>query len=410
MGADAISITEARRIAVAAQGLATARPPAAAPRHVRATVARLGVVQLDAINVVDRTQHIVLFSRVGAFRRDRFTALSQPGGPLFEYWGHMASVQSVEHHPLLRWRMAQANPYGDTPARQRWWEDWSAEHGAYLESVHAEVAERGPITAGQLLDPQRRDGTWWDRRGLGRQALEWLFAKGRVAAWRTPSFERVYDLPERVLPATVLATPTPSVEEAHRELLRVAASALGVATVADLADHHRLSTAQARPRVAELVEEGALRPVRVEGWRDPAFLAPDAWPPARRTRRHATLLSPFDSLVWFRARASRLFAFDYRIEVYVPAPRRRFGYYVLPLLVGDELRARFDVKADRAAGALFVRGSFAERDADHAALAAAALEELDELARWQGLERIEVADRGDLAPALQAAAAPARKR
>jgi len=264
------------------------------------------------------------------------------------------------------------------------------------------VAERGPLTAGQLTDPRRQDGEWWDRRSVGRQALEWLFYRGDVVGWRTPSFERVYDLPERVLPAEVLAAPTPSPEEAHRQLLLLAARSHGVGTVRDLADYYRLRPSQARPLVAELVEAGALVEVRVEGWGEPGYVLPGVRP-RRPTRRHATLLSPFDPLVWERARTSRIFGFDYRIEVYTPEPKRIYGYYVLPLLLGDELVGRVDLKADRKASVLRVPAAHHEAGSDPATVADAAAEELDWLRDWLGLDRVEVGRRGNLATALRRA-------
>jgi uncharacterized protein YcaQ len=362
-------------------------------------VRTVDVLQLDAINVVARTQFLVPFSRLGAYDPELLHRMSGPGGELFEFWGHAASLLPVDSHPLYRWRMAEhrdgeGSSYADR--RRAWYEA----HADYVAAVLDEVRDRGPLAASALSDPRRRQGDWWERRSEGRQALEVLFAQGRLAGWRTRSFERVYDLPERVIPAAVLDQPTPPADEAQRRLLLRAARALGVATVADLADYHHLRPRPAAARVAELVEDGDLVAVAVEGWREPGYALPGAQP--RRPRRdHATLLSPFDSLIWDRRRTMRLFGFEYRIEVYVPQPARRYGYYVLPLLLGDSLVARLDLKADRAASALRVAGAHLDPAADAATVAPAAAREVDALRAWLSLERVTVIANGDLAPALE---------
>jgi uncharacterized protein YcaQ len=390
-------------LAIAAQGLDRARRSGNASRaRVRSAVERLGVLQLDAVNVLARTQYLVLFARLGPFDRDHLHRLAGRGGPLFEYWGHMASVQPVALHPLLRWRMDRGGSYGERPAHASRIAAWASEHADYIDAVLAEVADRGPLSAGMLDEPRRRDGEWWDRRSVGRQALEHLFERGQLAAWRTPSFERVYDLPERTLPPEVLAAPTPTVEDAQRALLRGAADALGVATVRDLADYFRIRTAEATPAVRELVESGELVTVDVEGWSEPAYVRPGV-APTRPRRTHAMLLSPFDSLVWDRSRTERLFGFTYRIEIYTPATKRRYGYYVLPVLLGDQLVGRLDLKADRQLGALRVLASHAEPGVDHDEAATAIASELETMSTWLGADRIVVTDRGDLAPALASA-------
>lgn len=402
---DTLSAREARRLAIAAQGLDRARRPGNASRaRVHAAVERLGVLQLDAVNVLARTQYLVLFARCGPFDRDHLHRLAGPRGPLFEYWGHMASVQPVALHPLLRWRMALGGSYGERPAHAARIATWATEHAAYIQAVLAEVAERGPLTAGELDDPRRRDGEWWDRRSVGRQALEYLFERGQVAAWRTPSFERVYDLPERTLPPEVLAAPTPSADDAKRALLGRAADALGVATVRDLADYFRIRGSEAKAGVHELVEAGELARVDVEGWSEPGYVRPGA-APTRPRRRHATLLSPFDSLIWDRARTERVFDFSYRIEIYTPASKRRYGYYVLPVLLGDELVGRLDLKTDRKLGALQVLAAHAEPGVDLSDAAAAIAPELGTMSAWLGADCVLVADRGELAPALTSAVA-----
>ncbi len=400
---DTLSAREARRLAIAAQGLDRARRSGNATRaRVHAAVERLGVLQLDAVNVVARTQYLVLFARLGPFDRDHLHRLAGRRGPLFEYWGHMASVQPVALHPLLRWRMERGGSYGEQPAHAARVATWAREHADYIDSVLTEVDERGPLSAAMLNEPRRRDGEWWDRRSVGRQALEHLFERGQLAAWRTPSFERVYDLPERTLPPEVLAAPTPTAEDAQRALLSLAADALGVATVRDLADYFRIRTVEAKAGVRELVEAGELIRVDVEGWTEPGYVRPGV-APTRRRRTHATLLSPFDSLIWDRPRTERLFGFTYRIEIYTPAAKRRYGYYALPVLLGDQLVGRLDLKTDRQVGALRVLASHAEQGVDPDEAAVAIASELETMSTWLGTDHIVVTDRGDLAPALTAA-------
>jgi uncharacterized protein YcaQ len=392
---------QARWLAIGAQGLGKPRPRGPmTPARVRALVDAIGTVQLDAINVVERTQFVVLFSRLGAYNTDLVHDLTGPNGALFEYWGHAASLMPMEQQPLFRWRMAKGGMSSESEARTARRRAFEATHAQYIAEILDEVRERGPLRASKLTDPRRRNGEWWERRSFGRQTLEFLFANGAVAGWRTPNFERVYDLPERVIPPTVLAQPTPSLEAAHRKLVSVAARALGVATVADLASYFVMRQDRVKRSVRELVEAGDLVPVSVAGWRDPAF-APANARATRPTRPHATLLSPFDSLIWDRARTARMFGFDYRIEVYTPAPKRVYGYYVLPLLLGDELVARFDLKADRKASTLRVVAAHLEPGADAKNVAPAARAELNALASWLGLERVHIARKGNFARDLK---------
>jgi len=362
-------------------------------------VEAIGTLQLDAINVVERTQFLVLFSRLGAYNTDLLHELTGPNGALFEYWGHAASLMPMGQQPLFRWRMAKGGIYSESESRTAGRRAFEATHAEYIAAILEEVRERGPLPASKLTDPRRRDGEWWDRRSFGRQTLEFLFANGAVAGWRAPNFERVYDLPERVIPPTVLSQPTPSLEDAHRQLVLVAARALGVATIADLASYYVMRQDRVKRSAHELVEAGELVPVSVAGWRDRAFTPANARA-TRPTRPHATLLSPFDSLIWDRARTARMFGFDYRIEVYTPAPKRVYGYYVLPLLLGDELVARFDLKADRKASTLRVVAAHLEPGADASRVAPAARAELDALASWLGLERVHVARKGNFARSL----------
>jgi uncharacterized protein len=397
--ATTLSMRDARRLAVAAQGLARPRPKRVGRRQLRELFSVLGMIQLDAINVVARTQFIVPFSRLGPYDVRMLQDMVGPGGDLFEYWAHAACLLPVEDEPLFRWRMAQHGPFGESAHRTARRVAWRRVHEEYIASVLAEVRARGPLPASQLSDPRRRDGEWWERRSVGRQALEALFADGVLTGWRTSSFERVYDLPDRVLPAAVRTRPTPTIEQAHDALILRAARALGVATAADLASYYMIGARVARPRVAALAADGRLDEARVDGWRDPAYTLPGVRS-SRRRRDDATLLSPFDSLIWDRARTRRVFGFEYTIEVYLPAPKRTYGYYVLPLLLGDELVARFDLKADRSQSALLVRGAFLEPGVDVDAVVPAAAAELDRLRGWLGLDHMVISPRGDLANAL----------
>jgi hypothetical protein len=398
-----LSLAAARRIALAAQGFGRPRP--ARPPSVNAIaqlVERLGVLQLDSVNVFLRAHYMPVFSRLGPYDRARLDRIAGHGEGridrrLIEYWAHEASLIPLELHPLLRWRMADV----DTEA----WGSISRvarEQPDAVAETLALVAEQGPIRArdtGAVRPPPRPGHMWnWHQ---GKVALEHLFFTGQVAAARRVNFERLYDTAERVIPAEIRARPTPTREEAQRELLRTAARALGVATEPDLGDYFRLPRRDSKARVAELAAAGELVSVAVEGWTAPAYL----WPEARRPRRvrARALLSPFDPLIWFRQRTERLFGFHYRIEIYTPAPKRIYGYYVLPFLLGQDLVARVDLKSDRARGALLVQGAFAEPEVDFGYVAGELADELRLVAGWLGLDEVIVARNGDLAPALAAA-------
>jgi uncharacterized protein YcaQ len=390
-----VSAAQARRIALAAQGFADpARAGAPSGRAVRRLFDRVGLVQIDSVNVLQRAHYLPLFSRVGPYDPDLLDrAAHYAPRRLFEYWGHEASLIPVGLQPALRWRMERAadDAWGGIRRIQRDRPDLVAE-------VLEEVRAAGPVAASAVLEHERpeRTGPWWDWSDVKR-AMEWLFWSGQITSARRRGFERLYDLPERVFPAEVLAEPTPPLEEAQRTLLRVAARSLGVATESDLRDYFRLPAPDAKARVAELVEAGDLWPVQVEGWRQAAYLDPAARMPRRVHAR--ALVGPFDSLIWERPRVERLFGFRYRIEIYVPAPKRVHGYYVLPFLLGDRLVARVDLKADRQGGALRVQAAHAEPDAPPET-AVELRAELESMAGWLGLERIDVVPRGDLAPAL----------
>ena len=393
-----LSLAQARRIALAAQGFTDPTPLGRVDRrHLRRVLERVGLLQIDSVNVLTRAHELPTFSRLGPYPRELLARLTYRDRELFEYWGHEASLIPVVLHPLLRWRMQRA--------RDEMWgglRRLAAERPDYIDAVETEVAARGPLRTADLDRPPRRGGGWWNW-DEAKQALEYLFWCGRVAVADRVNFERLYDLPERVLPAEVLAAPTPDHDTAQRGLLAVSARALGVATARDLADYFRIPIREARARVAELAEDGGLLPARVEGWREPAFLHPDARLPRRV--RAAALLAPFDPLVWERPRVERLFGFHLRLEIYVPAARRRHGYYVLPFLLGEHLVARVDLKADRAARVLRVVAAYLEPSAQPGDVVAPLLAELGRMATWLDLDDVAVADRGDLAPALRAATA-----
>ncbi len=400
-----LSAAVARRIALAAQGFGRRRPanPPSA-KQIRELVGRLSVLQLDSVNVFARAHYMPVFSRLGPYDRDVLDRLAghtrgRINRRLVEYWAHEAALIPIERHPLFRWRMASAHE--DAWGRMA---RMAAEQPQLIEETLQLVAREGPIRASAtgIPRPAPTPGQMWNWHE-GKVALEYLFWSGRLMAARRINFERLYDIPERVLPPEILAAPTPSREDAQRELTRIAAAALGIAAEPDLGDYFRLPRADSKARVAELVAAGELTPVRVRGWAAPAYL----WPAARRPRRieARALLSPFDPLIWFRPRAERLFQFRYRIEIYTPAEKRIHGYYVLPFLLGDELVARVDLKSDRQRGVLLVQGAFAESGVATAHVAAELAHELGQVAAWLHLERgVEIRPNGDLAPALRAAA------
>ena len=347
-----LTLAAARRVALAASGFGRPRPQAPAATDLRRLIARLGLHQIDSVNVLARAHYLPAFSRLGAYDRDLLDRAAW--GPkrhrrLFEYWAHEASLLPLELHPLLRWRMAEAD------RGLRGWtrlKEFAGPRRAEAEAILARIRADGPMAASDFEHGRSRSG-WWEW-GETKQALEFLFWAGHITtATRRGSFERVYDLPERVIPPAILGLPTPEAAEAQRALIELSARALGIATAADLRDYFRLKPDEAKPAIEALVEEGTLLPVAVQSWRQPAFLHAEARFP-RRVRGQA-LLAPFDPLVWHRERTERLFGFRYRIEIYVPADKRTHGYYVLPFLMDDRLVARVDLKADRQAGRLIAR-------------------------------------------------------
>jgi len=350
------------------------------------------VLQIDSVNVLARSHYLPAFSRLGPYRREGLETLAWGQRPkLFEYWGHEASLMPIASQPLFRWRMNRAR-HGET---------WSglAHFGRaradYIAEVLRRIEAEGPVTGGDFATAPRQAG-WWNWSD-GKRALEWLFWAGDITTRTRRGFERVYDLTERVLPQSVIDAPTPSEDEAHRELLRLSAKALGVATASDLRDYFRLPAQGIGERLNELVEAGALLRAKVRGWSKDAYMIPGA----RASRSTAAaLLSPFDNLIWCRDRAERLFGARIRLEIYTPAHKREHGYYVLPLLLGDAIVARVDLKADRQAGVLRVIATHLEPGADRDDAADALASQLRDMAGWLDLADVNVADRGDLAPAL----------
>ncbi len=389
-----IDIASARRIALAAQGFHLNRPSGhVGVRQFRQLLDRIGLLQLDSVNVLVRSHYLPVFSRLGPYAPsalDKFTAQSRE---LFEYWGHVASLLPVEVYPLLRWRMDDfaARPWRRVRALLE------ARPG-FVEHIAEELDARGPLTVSALSRRGERTGSWWGH-GPAKTALEWLFATGRVTAWRGSRFERVYDLTERVIPAATLHTPPARRDDAHRELLLRSARHHGIGTASDLADYYRLHLPTVRPILAELAAEGQLVEAEVPGWRGPAYLHPEAAMPQRD--RGTALLSPFDPIVWHRDRAHRLFGFHYRIEIYVPAAKRVHGYYVLPFLLDGDLVGRVDLKAHRKTSTLEVRAAFHEDDVDPERIAGPLRDELARLAEWLELEEVTHGDRGNLIDALR---------
>jgi hypothetical protein len=398
-----LSLARARRIALAAQGFGRPRPPRpASVNQIAALIDRLGVLQLDSVNVFSRAHYVPVFSRLGPYDRTRLDRIAGHGlgrldRRLVEYWAHEASLIPLDRQPLFRWRMADVD-------REAWGSisRINRERPELVADTLALVQDQGPIRARDTgaVRPPPRDGHMWNWHE-GKVALEHLFFTGQVATARRVNFERLYDVTDRVVPTEILSRPTPSESDAQRELIRIAARALGVATEPDLGDYFRLPRAASKARVMELVQAGELTPVNVEGWDVPAYLWPESRQP-RRIRARA-ILSPFDSLIWFRPRTARLFNFHYRIEIYTPAAKRIYGYYVLPFLLGEALVARVDLKADRQRGVLLVQGAYAEAGVDTSHVAEELMAELRLVAGWLNLGEVELIARGDLAGPLAAA-------
>jgi len=405
-----LSLPEARRLAVASQGFGP-RPAKPTIAHVRRLAARLHAFQIDSVNVLARAHYVPAFARLGPYRMESLDTLAYRKRELFEYWGHAACFLPISLYPLMRYRMhpEEARTY------------MRSKRGAYLAQVYAEVAEHGPISASELSDPGKRSSKWWGW-GSGKSALEYLYNAGVIAVGARRGFERLYDIAERVIPPAALDAPVPPREEAMKQLICLGAKAHGVGTFGDLTGyfktdgwHDRMvtqpwwewkkgeSTMRSKPiakrLVSELVEEGRLLAAHVDGWTEPAYMEPGVRIP--KTVDARALVTPFDSLVWDRKRIDRLFGMKYTIELYTPEPKRVYGYYVFPFLLGDTLVARCDLKADRQRKVLMVQSAFLEpgQDARHVVLELAA--ELRQMQAWLELDAIEVASRGDLASKLR---------
>ena len=391
-----LTAAQARRVAVAAQGFGQPRPGGPVGRaHLRRLINRIQVLQLDSVSVAVRAHYAPVFSRLGPYDRGLLDAAAwshTPRSPrlLVEYWAHEAALMSVGDWPLMRWRMREY-------VHGRWGVEIVKANPRLANEVVAAVAERGPSTAGQVeahlqTVTRRGKGAWWNRSET-KWVAEALFASGVLTTANRVGFARHYDLAERVLPADVLARRVDD-GEALRELTLRAATALGVATEADIRDYFRLRPAEAKPALADLVSDGDLEPVEVDGWTAPAYLRSGQTVP--RTGRGTALLCPFDPLIFFRPRVARLFGFEYRIEIYTPAAKRRFGYYVWPFLLDGELVGRVDLKADRTAGALRVVGVFVEPGREPERVAGALASELRSMADWLDLAEVTVGERGNL--------------
>ncbi|MCU1505053.1 MAG: hypothetical protein JWP05_22 [Microbacteriaceae bacterium] len=393
--ATTISPARARRIALAAQGFGRPMAPAPGIRQLNSLIQRLGLLQLDSVNVFERSHYLPAFARLGAYDKAQLDRLAFQGAGqqarYFEYWAHEAAVLPVADLPLWRWRMESFRDHTGLAA-------WAGANPAMLDWLRAELADKGPMAASEIEhDANKRVGPWWGWSDV-KAGLEVLFRWGEVFSAGRNRFERRYGLADHVLPPGVLDVSVPK-DDAVRELLRRSAIAHGIGTVGDLGDYFRIKTAPAKVAILDLVDSGELLPVTVPGWKDAAYLHRDSRIPRRMEA--TALLSPFDPVVWARARAERLFGFHYRIEIYTPAPKRVFGYYSLPLLIDDRLVGRVDLKSDRQNGVLRVQSAWQETDAPiEAAARLAPL--LRQTAAWQGLDAIEVMDRGTLAAEVAA--------
>ncbi|MDQ3052367.1 MAG: winged helix DNA-binding domain-containing protein [Actinomycetota bacterium] len=388
----------ARRIALAAQGFADRRPTGRVDiRSVRRVMDRVSVLQIDSVNVLSRSHYLPVFSRIGPYDRHVLDTMFAERRELFEFWAHEASYVDTRLFPAMRWRMQDAHnqAWGSMVALQK-------ERPGFIDAVLQQVRDQGPLTAAVLRpDGPRHPGTMWNWHE-GKVALEWLFFTGAISAVRrTQAFERVYDLTERVIPPTVRRAAAMTKNEAIRLLIRTAARAHGIATERDLRDYFRLRPLPSKLAVSELVEAAELIEVAVDGWTEPAYLDPGTATPRRMSAR--ALLSPFDSLIWTRPRTERIFGFNYRLEIYTPAAARRYGYYVLPFLLGDRLVARVDLKADRKAGVLRVLSAHGEPRIEVGLVSQQLVAELLTMAGWMGLAGLEIAERGDLAAELRRA-------
>jgi uncharacterized protein YcaQ len=390
-----ISLAEARRIGLDAQGFSSQRNNGTAPGFddMRRVIESIGLVQIDSVNVLARAHYMPFFSRLGPYRDTMLDELAYERRELFEYWGHEASFMPMNLYPAMRHRM-ESEP-------RRWIDKARHEFPEIIDDVMEQVKERGPLSVSDLTGDDHRTGPWW---GLskGKRALEFHFALGAVGVHSRRNFSRYYDLPDRFIPDAHFSAPAMTEAEAHRHLLLISAKCHGIGTANDLADYFRIKPAKARGLLRDMVTAGELRQVSVEGWSEPAYMLPGTDVPSDRIGARS-LISPFDSLIWCRERMERLFGMFYRIEIYVPEKKRQYGYYVLPFLMDERLVARLDLKADRQKGRLLVQAAYLEPWHNQTAVADALADELAMLARWQGLGRVVVGRKGDLVGALRSA-------
>jgi uncharacterized protein YcaQ len=397
-----LSSADVRRLALSSLGFGAKKPARAGAAHVRATAARLGAIQIDSVNVLARAHYLPTFSRYGAYPMSALDDLAHGKRELFEYWGHAACFLPMDLYPFMRWRME---------GQVGRWAALDKKRNDFIEAVYREVAERGPMSAGEISIGGKSTGPWWGWSD-GKQAIESLLAQGRVAVAGRRNFERVYDISERVFPKAVLEAGAVDERDAKKELLVRAARAMGVGTAKDIAQYFHVdawwdrSSANGRRPPAkthllfdELAEDGRLERVRVEGWKQPAFVVPGVKIPGAVDAR--AIVSPFDPVLWERKWTRAVFDFQYQIEIYVPAPKRVYGYYVLPFLLGDRFAARVDLKADRKASTLIVHAAYVEAQLDPGAVAAALADELRSMATWLSLESFAVGPKGNLARALR---------
>ena len=401
-----LSAAEARRLALSSLGFGAQKPRRAGAAHVRATAERLGAIQIDSVNVLARAHYLPTFSRYGPYPMSALDDLAHGRRELFEYWGHAACFLPLDLYPVLRWRM------------ENQCEAWAGIRGKkkdFIQAVSDELAERGPLSASELSNAGKSRGPWWGWSD-GKEALELLFRMGRVAIAGRRNFERLYDIPERVFPSALLHSPAIAAADARKALLVRAARAMGVGTAKDIAQYFHIDawwdrlTVKGRRAPAtldaafdELVEEGRLQRVNVEGWKPSAYVVPGARVP--RSVESRAVVSPFDPVMWERKWTKAVFGFDYQIEIYVPAPKRIHGYYVLPFLMGDRFAARVDLKADRKTSTLIVHAAYLEDGLKPGPVAAALADELRSIARWLSLESFAVGSKGNLAASLKRALA-----
>ena len=385
---------QAKRYALQAQGFNQPRPSGRIDRrHFRKVVDTVGLIQIDSVNYFSRAHFMPFFSRLGPYTRDALDAWLWGSGEMFEYWGHEASLIPVESHGLFRWQMDRGANWNAMTRLQE-------EEPGFIEDVYAQVVERGPLQTRDLEDTGTRPGRSMWNWNTGKLALEILFIEGRVTTAHRPSnFVRMYDLPERVIDRSYLDTPDLPREVAQSNLLVAAALSMGVATADDIGDYYRIRMPEVRPLIEQLVQEGRLIEVDVEGWDKLGYLHPDAKLP--RKARGTALLSPFDNLIWYRPRVERIWDFHYRIEIYVPEPKRVYGYYVLPFLMDGDLVARVDLKTDRQESTLRVKGAFSEPGTDRDAIAAELTPEIERIAGWLDMSDVSVEPNGDLSTPLR---------